>query len=57
MGNELYIRTRLALMTPAWDSSERGEDGYTLYAFRQTPYILLSDSGRTVSASLKDMTP
>ncbi|KXV49950.1 type IV secretion protein DotH [Gluconobacter albidus] len=57
MGNELYLRTRLALMTPAWDSSERGEDGYTLYAFRQTPYILLSDSGRTVSASLKDMAP
>lgn len=57
IGSEMYLRTRLKLMTPAWDSSENGEDGYRLYAFRQTPYILLSASGRTVSAALKDMNP
>jgi len=54
IGNEMYLRTRLVLMTPAWDNSEHGEAGYTLYAFRDTPYILLSNAGRTVSASLKE---
>jgi len=54
IGNEMYLRTRLVLMTPAWDSSEYGEDGYSLYAIHSTPYVLLSDAGHTISASLKE---
>lgn len=54
IGNEMYLRTRLVLMTPAWDSSEHGEGGYTIYAFHETPYVLLSDAGHTISASLKE---
>ncbi|MBO1360171.1 type IV secretion protein DotH [Acetobacter sacchari] len=54
IGNEMYLRTRLVLMTPAWDSSEHGEGGYMIYAFHETPYVLLSDSGRTVSASIRE---
>lgn len=54
IGNEMYLRTKLVLMTPAWDSSEHGEGGYTIYAFHETPYVLLSDSGRTVSASIRE---
>ncbi|WP_082247081.1 DotH/IcmK family type IV secretion protein [Acetobacter ascendens] len=54
IGNEMYLRTKLILMTPAWDSSEHGEGGYTIYAFHETPYVLLSDSGRTVSASIRE---
>lgn len=54
IGNEMYLRTKLVLMTPAWDSSEHGEGGYTIYAFHETPYVLLSDSGHTVSASIRE---
>ncbi|AOX18425.1 DotH/IcmK family type IV secretion protein [Kozakia baliensis] len=54
IGNEMYLRTRLVLMTPAWDSSEHGEGGTTIYAFHETPYVLLSDAGRTISASIKE---
>ncbi|GBQ54134.1 type IV secretion protein DotH [Komagataeibacter xylinus] len=54
IGNEVYLRTRLHLMTPSSDSMEQGEGGYTLYAFHESPVVLLSDAGRTVSAHIRD---
>ena len=54
MGNETYIRTRYPLMSPAWDGTESGEGGMTIYALPNTPIVLLSVADRTVSASLKE---
>lgn len=54
IGNELYLRTRLLLMTPSSDSIEHGEGGYTLYAFHESPVVLLSNAGRTLSAHIRD---
>lgn len=54
IGNEVYLRTRLLLMTPSSDSMEHGEGGYTLYAFHESPVVLLSDAGRTISAHIRD---
>lgn len=54
MGNETFIRTRYTLMSPAWDGSESGEGGMTIYALPNTPVVLLSVADRTVSASLKE---
>lgn len=54
LGGETYIRTRYTLMSPAWDASESGEGGTTIYAIPSTPVVLLSADSRTVSAELKD---
>jgi intracellular multiplication protein IcmK len=54
LGGETYIRTRYTLMSPAWDASESGEGGMTIYALPSTPVVLMSADSRTVSAELKD---
>ncbi|WP_254065686.1 DotH/IcmK family type IV secretion protein [Acidisoma sp. L85] len=54
LGGEIYIRTRYTLMSPAWDASESGEGGTTIYAIPSTPVVLLSAGSRTVAAELKD---
>ena len=54
LGGETYIRTRYTLMSPAWDASESGEGGTTIYAIPSTPVVLLSADSRTVSAELKE---
>ena len=54
LGGETYIRTRYTLMSPAWDASQSGEGGTTIYAIPSTPVVLLSADSRTVSAELKE---
>lgn len=54
LGKETYIRTRYPLMSPAWDGTESGEGGMTIYALPSTPVVLLSVNDRTVSASLRE---
>jgi intracellular multiplication protein IcmK len=54
LGGEIYLRTRYTLMSPPWDSTESGEGGTSIYAIPNTPVVLLSADGRTVSAELKD---
>ena len=54
LGDETFIRTRFTLMSPAWDASESGEGGVTIYAIPNTPVVLLSADQRTVSAELKE---
>ena len=41
-------------MSPAWDGSESGEGGMTIYALPNTPVVLLSVADRTVSATLRE---
>jgi intracellular multiplication protein IcmK len=53
LGRNTYLRTPYTLISPAWTASE-AEAGLTVYAVPNTPVVLLSVSGRTVSASLKD---
>jgi intracellular multiplication protein IcmK len=52
IGGETFIRTRYTLMSPAWDVSESGEGGTTLYAIPNTPVVLLSADSHTISAEL-----
>ncbi|WOJ91785.1 DotH/IcmK family type IV secretion protein (plasmid) [Methylocapsa polymorpha] len=54
MGDRVYLRTRLTLVSPEWVASENGEGGLTVYAVPSTPVVLLSAHGRTVSASLTE---
>jgi len=53
LGKNVYLRTRYTLLSPEWTASE-AEGGLTIYAVPNTPVVLLSVNGRTVSALLKD---
>jgi intracellular multiplication protein IcmK len=53
LGGNVYIRTPDTLLSPEWTASE-AEAGTTVYAVPNTPVVLLSVNGRTVSAQLKD---
>lgn len=52
MGDKDYIRTSYTLLSPEWVASEDGSDGTTIYAIPQSPVVLLSADGRTISAHL-----
>lgn len=54
VGDSVYLRTRLTLISPEWTASENGEGGLTVYQLPATPVVLLSHYGRTVSASLAE---
>lgn len=53
LGGNVYLRTPYTLLSPEWTASE-AEAGTTVYAVPNTPVVLLSVNGRTVSAELKD---
>ena len=53
LGRAVYLRTRYTLLSPEWTASE-SEGGLTVYAVPNTPIVLLSVGGRTVSARLKE---
>ncbi len=53
LGRNVYLRTAYTLLSPEWTSSE-AEGGTTIYAVPNTPVVLLSVNGRTVSASLTE---
>jgi intracellular multiplication protein IcmK len=53
LGRNVYLRTSYTLLSPEWTASEQ-EAGTTVYAVPNTPVVLLSVNGRTVSALLKD---
>lgn len=53
LGRNVYLRTSYTLLSPEWTASE-AEGGTTIYAVPNTPVVLLSINGRTVSASLKE---
>jgi intracellular multiplication protein IcmK len=53
LGRNVYLRTSYTLLSPEWTASE-AEAGTTVYAVPNTPVVLLSVHGRTVSALLKD---
>lgn len=40
------LRTPFALLSPAWDSSVASADGTRVYAFQETPVVLLSERGK-----------
>ena len=52
LGRNVYLRTRYTLLSPEWTASE-AEGGLTIYVVPNTPYVLLSVNGRTVSAKLE----
>ena len=53
LGGKVYLRTRYTLLSPEWTASE-AEAGTTVYAVANTPVVLVSVGGRTVSVHLQE---
>lgn len=56
MGEVVYVRTPLALLSPAWNSSVKSADGMNVYTMENSPVLLLSDQGRMVRARISERT-
>ena len=54
LGDTLYVRTPLSLLSPGWQSSVSSADGMNVYTLNNTPVILLSDDGKFARAMLTD---
>ena len=46
------LRTPFTLLSPAWQSSVASADGTKVYAFQETPVVLLSQQGKMVRARI-----
>jgi intracellular multiplication protein IcmK len=55
LGGVLYLRTPLALLSPAWRSSATSSDGLNVYVMAEAPVLLLSDAGKLVRARLSSI--
>jgi intracellular multiplication protein IcmK len=54
VGDKVVLRTTYTLVSPEWTASENGEGGMTVYSLPDTPIVLLSAEGHTVSAQLSE---
>ncbi len=53
IGQFVYVRTPLTLLSPGWERSVSSADGMNVYALNDTPVLLLSDRGRFQRAGLR----
>jgi len=47
-GGNLYLRTRLAVLSPGWVAKITSADGLHVYKMTMTPVVLVSDHGKVV---------
>lgn len=52
IGNQIYVRTPLSMLSPAWTEQAASADGMRVYVIPETPVLLLSDQGRMMRANL-----
>ncbi len=52
VGENVYVRTPLTLLSPAWNASASSADGMTVYEIGNAPVLLMSDNGAMVRARL-----
>lgn len=53
IGDDLYVRSRNALLTPSWSESMSGPDGIRVYRINPASVALFSVNGKIVRAALK----
>jgi intracellular multiplication protein IcmK len=54
IGERVFVRTPLTLLSPSWDASVSSADGTTVYEVGETPVLLLSDQGQMIRAKISD---
>ena len=52
VGDKVYLRTPLTLLSPAWNASMVSTDGTTVYEIGSAPVLLMSDNGALVRAQI-----
>lgn len=53
IGNQVYVRTPLSMLSPAWSEQAASADGMRVYVIQETPVLLLSDQGKMVRANIE----
>ena len=53
--DRLYLRTKLSLLSPAWNATVSSADGTKVYELTPTSMLLVSDEGRTVSVRVEGL--
>ena len=56
IGQTMYVRTPLSLLSPAWQGSATSADGMNVYVLAEAPVLLLSDQGKLERARLSVLT-
>lgn len=54
LGESMYVRTPLTLLSPGWSASVKSADGMTVYVVNNSPVFLLSDRGKMVRAVVEE---
>ena len=52
IGDKVYVRTPLSMLSPAWNASATSADGMTVYEIGNAPVLLMSDNGAMVRAQI-----
>ncbi len=52
MGERVFVRTPLTLLSPAWNASASSADGTTVYEIGDAPVLLMSDNGALIRARI-----
>ena len=55
LNNTIYLRTRLTILSPGWNSTMTSPDGMRVYELNATPMILASDQGQTVTLKVEGL--
>jgi intracellular multiplication protein IcmK len=55
LNNTIYLRTRLTILSPGWNSTMTSPDGMRAYELNATPMILASDQGQTVTLKVEGL--
>lgn len=52
---QLYLRTRLTILSPSWSATVSSADGTSVYEMNATPVILASQNGSTVELKIEGL--
>ncbi len=52
INDQIFVRTPLTMLSPAWSQSAASSDGTKVYQINDTPVLLLSNKGRMARAKL-----
>ncbi len=55
MGDRLFLRTRLTVLSPSWLSTMRSPDGTNVYELTKAPMILASARGKIIQLDIKGL--
>ena len=50
LGDKVYVRTPLSMLSPAWNASVNSADGMAVYEIGSAPVLLMSENGAVVRA-------